>query len=62
MSMMRGYDAKLLDNRGMVRGEEVGVEMMVEMEGMTEMDMKEMQEIMVLDMMMEEMMMGEMVE
>lgn len=49
MRMMKGYDAKLLDDRGMVGGEEVGVEMMVWM-----------QEIMVLEMPMEEMMMGEM--
>lgn len=47
--MMRGYDTELLDDRGMVGGEEVGAEMMAETKGMTEMDMEE---IMVLEMMM----------
>lgn len=63
MRMMRGYNAKLLSNQGMVGGEEVGAKMMAEVEGMIERDMEEMQEIMVLYMMMEEMIMiGEMPE
>lgn len=52
--IMRGHDVELLADRGMAGGEEVGVEIMVEMGEMTEMDMKEMQETMVVEMEMEE--------
>lgn len=44
------------------KGRGGGVEMMAEMEGMAEVDMEEMQEIMVVEMEIEEMMMGEMVD
>lgn len=62
MKTTGGHDIELLDDQGMVGGEEVGAEMMAKMEGMVEMDTQEMQEIMELEMMMEEMMMGEMFE